>query len=91
MGVDVQPRHPGSNPRGCEFGFLLFIKKTHCGGLPHRFPFKNTISSPFATDPYIIHKTFNRENAKEDRIHITTKVSLIWTSGYSDDDWTKGF
>jgi hypothetical protein len=25
MGVDVQPRHLGSNPRGCEFGFLLFI------------------------------------------------------------------
>jgi hypothetical protein len=25
MGVDVQPRHPGSNPHGCEFGFLLFI------------------------------------------------------------------
>jgi hypothetical protein len=27
MGVDVQPRHPGSNPHGCEFGFLLFILK----------------------------------------------------------------
>jgi hypothetical protein len=27
MGVDVQPRHLGSNPHGCEFGFLLFIKK----------------------------------------------------------------
>jgi hypothetical protein len=40
MGVDVEPRHPGSNPHGCEFGFLLFIKKTRCGGLPHRFPFK---------------------------------------------------
>jgi hypothetical protein len=25
MGVDIQPRHPGSNPHGCEFGFLLFI------------------------------------------------------------------
>jgi hypothetical protein len=25
MGVDVQPRHPGSNPHRCEFGFLLFI------------------------------------------------------------------
>jgi hypothetical protein len=43
MGVDVQPRHPGSNPRGCEFGFLLFIKKTHYGGLPHRFPFKTNM------------------------------------------------
>jgi hypothetical protein len=40
MEVDVQPRHPGSNPHECEFGFLLFIKKTRCGGLPHRFPFK---------------------------------------------------
>jgi hypothetical protein len=40
MGVDVQLRHPGSNPRGYEFGFLLFIKKTRYGGLPHRFPFK---------------------------------------------------
>jgi hypothetical protein len=45
MGVDVQPRHPGSNPRGCEFGFLLFMKKTHCGGLPHRFPFKKKVDS----------------------------------------------
>jgi hypothetical protein len=27
MGVNVQPRHPGSNPHGCEFGFLLFILK----------------------------------------------------------------
>jgi hypothetical protein len=34
MGVDVQPRHPGSNPRGCEFGFLLFIKNSLWGSPP---------------------------------------------------------
>jgi hypothetical protein len=48
MGVDVQPRHPGSNPRGCEFGFLLFIKKNRCGALPHRFPLKKGVCTKTA-------------------------------------------
>jgi hypothetical protein len=49
MGVDVQPKHPGSNPHGCEFGFLLFIYfKTRCGGLPHRFPFKKSLNRLFS-------------------------------------------
>jgi hypothetical protein len=31
----IQPRHPGSNPHGCEFEFLLFIKKNSLwGSLP---------------------------------------------------------
>ena len=38
-GVDVQPGHPGSSTHGREFGFLLF-KKTRCGSLSYRFPFK---------------------------------------------------
>jgi hypothetical protein len=37
MRVDVQPRHPGSNPRECEFGFLLFIKKLAVGVSPTAF------------------------------------------------------
>jgi hypothetical protein len=40
MGVDVQPRHPGSNPRGCEFGFLLLIKKNSLWGYPPPLSFQ---------------------------------------------------
>jgi hypothetical protein len=42
MGVDVQPKHPGSNPHGCKFGFLLFIlKKLVVGVSPTAFLSKN--------------------------------------------------
>jgi hypothetical protein len=37
MGVDVQPMHPGANPCGCEFGFLIFIKKLAVGISPTIF------------------------------------------------------
>jgi hypothetical protein len=56
MGVDVQPRHPGSNPRGCEFGFLLFIKKTRCGGLPHCFPLKKEEENARSIAPNLQHQ-----------------------------------
>jgi hypothetical protein len=40
MRVDVQPRHPGSNPHECKFGFLLFIKKNLLWGSPPPLSFQ---------------------------------------------------
>jgi hypothetical protein len=45
MGVDVQPRHPGSNPHRYEFGFLLFIKKLALGVSPTAFLSKKRIAA----------------------------------------------
>jgi hypothetical protein len=45
MGVDVQPRHPDSNPCGCEFWFLLFIKKLVVGVSPTAFLSKKNINT----------------------------------------------
>jgi hypothetical protein len=53
MGVDVQPRHPGSNPRGCEFGILLFIKKSRSGVSPTAFLKKKTPTPKGITSPTV--------------------------------------
>jgi hypothetical protein len=51
MGVDVQPRHPGSNPHRCEFGFLLFIKKKLTVGVsPTAFLSKKESEESFLDD-----------------------------------------
>jgi hypothetical protein len=47
MGVDVQPRHPSSNPHICEFGFLLFIKKNSLWGSPPPLSFQKNESLTF--------------------------------------------
>ena len=40
--VDVQLNHPGLNPHGCRFGFLLF-KKNHCRGFPIQQSFQKNL------------------------------------------------